>query len=239
MAVSCEAARMLQSEWGIPARKIRVIFNGVDTERFRPRQGHRTTHPEFPACTPADHIVACVANFLPIKSIDTLLRNWRRVVMADRRAKLWLIGDGPLRGSLTQLVDTLHLRDHVDFLGRREDVPDLLRAADLFVLPSQYEASSNAALEAMATGLPIVAFDVGGMSELIRPNYTGWLVPADAPGQLADTLLAALIDRSVRQRVGQAARRAVLEEHTLADWIDHYNSLYHNLVDGGRAACAE
>ncbi len=239
MTVSCEAARMLESEWGIPARKIRVIFNGVDTERFSPPQRHRTVHAGLPARTPADHIVACIANFLPIKGLDMLLRSWRRVVMADRRAKLWLIGDGPLRGALTQLADVLRLGDHVEFLGRREDVPDLLRAADLFVLPSQYEASSNAALEAMATGLPIVAFDVGGMRELIRPNHTGWLVPAGDPDHLADTVLSALIDRSARQRVGQAARRAVIEEHTLADWIDRYTSLYHSLAEGGRPACAE
>ncbi len=212
LAVSCEAARMLENEWDVPARKIRVIPNGVDTNRFRPPQGRCGDSPELPARRPADHVVACVANLHPIKNIDTLLRNWRRVAMADPRAKLWIIGDGPMRDALVKLSAELRIAETVEFLGRRDDIPELLRAADLFVLPSGYEGSSNASMEAMATGLPVIAFDVGGMSELVRPNHTGWLVPPDHPDRLADVILAALIDRSARQRAGQTARRAIVAE---------------------------
>ena len=90
----------------------------------------------------------------------------------------------------------------------------------------------------MATGLPVVAFDVGGMSELVRPNHTGWLVNPDQPDRLADVILAALIDRSARQRTGQTARRAVLAEHGVAEWVDRYATLYRTLAEGDTSACA-
>jgi glycosyltransferase involved in cell wall biosynthesis len=239
LTVSCEAARMLEGEWEVPANKIRVIANGVDTFRFSPPQSRCGESPELPARRPGDHVVACVANLLPIKNIDTLLRNWRKVAMADPQAKLWLIGEGPMHQPLARLSETLRVADTVEFLGQRDDIPDLLRAADLFVLPSCYEGSSNATMEAMATGLPVIAFDVGGMSELVRTNHTGWLVPADEPDRLADVILGALIDRSARQRAGQAARRAVLAEHGLSDWVDRYTHLYLTLSEGGASACAE
>lgn len=239
LAVSCEAARMLENEWDVPARKIRVIPNGVDTNRFRPPQGRCGDSPELPARRPADHVVACVANLHPIKNIDTLLRNWRRVAMADPRAKLWIIGDGPMRDALVKLSAEMRIAETIEFLGRRDDIPELLRAADLFVLPSGYEGSSNASMEAMATGLPVIAFDVGGMSELVRPNHTGWLVPPDHPDRLADVILAALIDRSARQRAGQTARRAIVAEHGISPWVERYASLYRSLCEGGASTCAE
>jgi glycosyltransferase involved in cell wall biosynthesis len=77
------------------------------------------------------------------------------------------------------------------------------------------------------------------MSELVRPNHTGWLLPADKPDRLADVVLAALIDRSARQRAGHAARRAILAEHGLSEWVDRYASLYRSLCEGGVSACVE
>ena len=240
MTVSRGAANMIQQEWRVAGDKIHVVPNGVDTDLFQPPGPGRDDDRGDPAIRgSADHVVICVANLVEIKAIDVLLINWRRVVMADPRARLWLVGDGPLREPLSRLADDLRIAGTVRFLGRRDDVPQLLRVADLFVLPSRYEACPNAVLEAMATALPVVAFDVGGIRELVRPHHTGWLAPADSPNQLADTILAALFDRSARQRVGQAARRAIIEEHNLDGWVDQYAELYHHLVEGDSPACAE
>jgi glycosyltransferase involved in cell wall biosynthesis len=238
MTVSREAASMLQQEWRVAGDKIHVVPNGVDANLFRPPDpGRGDDRPDLTVRGSADHVVICVANLVEIKAIDLLLNNWRRVVMADPRARLWLVGDGPLHAPLTRLANDLRIADTVQFLGRRDDVPQLLRVADLFVLPSRYEASPNAILEAMATALPVVAFDVGGIRELVRPHHTGWLVPADSPERLADTILAALFDRSARQRIGQTARRAIVEEHNLDGWVDRYAELYHRLVEGDSPAC--
>ncbi|HSW45200.1 MAG TPA: glycosyltransferase family 4 protein [Phycisphaerae bacterium] len=239
LSVSHDAGRMLHAEWGIPRRKIHVIHNGVDTERFTPVGPADKTGLHLPPRSPSDHVVICVANLHEIKAIDVLLDHWRRVVMADPHAVLWLVGEGPLHESLVRQAGRLRIAERVRFLGRRDDVPALLRAADLFVLPSRYEAGSNATLEAMASGLPVVAFDVGGMRELIQPNHTGWLIPENEPHRLADTVLAALIDRATRQRTGQAARRAVLEQHDMNHWIDRYATLYRHLAERGTPACAE
>ena len=231
LALCGDAARMMQVEWHVPAAKIHVLPNGVDTRRFRPAAGineilqarrRLDLHPE-------DHVVICVANLVPIKGLDVLLRAWRQVSMADRRARLLIAGEGPLRHQLEQLTLGLRCGTVVRFLGRVSDVEKVLRAADVFVLPSRSESSSNATLEAMASGLPVVACDVDGMRELVAPNHTGWLVPADAPERLAETLLAVLLDQPARQRVGQAAREAVIRQHRIDTWVAQYVALYRAL----------
>jgi len=233
LAVSREAARMMHREWGVPEHKLYTVPNGVDIRRFHPVDGAeplRRVRDELDLA-PGCHVVVCVANLLPIKAINVLLEAWRKVSMVDPNARLLLAGDGPLREELTLLAQRLRCGRTVRFLGSRPDVPALLQAADLFVLPSRYEGSSNAALEAMATAVPVVAFDVGGMRELIEPNRTGWLVPADQPHRFAETIVAALLDAPGRRRVGQAARKTIAEHYTTERWVDRYASVYHQIAD--------
>ena len=231
MAVSDEACTMMQQEWGVSADKLHTISNGVNTNRFYPRDCDGL----MPVIETNEHsekgpIVACVANYLPIKAIDRLIVAWRRVAMAHRTARLWLIGEGPLRGDLESLARQLRCSQSIVFLGQRTNVPELLRQADLFVLPSQSEACSNAVLEAMATGLPVIAFDIGGMNELIEPNRTGWLVPSENPDRLADAMATALSNRRACREIGQTARQYVLSHHSMDRWLDHYVWLYQQLA---------
>jgi glycosyltransferase involved in cell wall biosynthesis len=146
--------------------------------------------------------------------------------MVMPKAVLVIAGDGPLRGELQGLARDLRCAGSVRFVGRRDDVAAVLRAGDLFVLPSRYEGCSNSVLEAMATALPVIATDVGGTGELIEPNHTGWLVPPEHPHRLAETITAALLDRVARERVGRMAREAVLERFTLAQMRDTYARFY-------------
>jgi glycosyltransferase involved in cell wall biosynthesis len=249
LAVSDEAARMMLEQWGAPRSKLWSIPNGVDTDQFHPAGAadSMVRARDAVGLSPAELVVICVANLYPIKRLDVLLRAWRQVVMACPRVRLVIAGDGPLRGDLTSLTHELRCAATVKWLGRRDDVADLLRAADLFVLPSRYEACSNAVQEAMASGLPIVTTDVGGMRELITPQRTGWLVPPDAPKPLAETMLAALLDPAARRRVGQAARAAAVEQFGLDRWVVRLATLYSHLADAcepddaammGEPACA-
>jgi glycosyltransferase involved in cell wall biosynthesis len=231
LTVSRDAACMLQHEWNVLPQKLYTIPNGVDTQRFRPATdlNERRRIRQRLDLGPDHDVVICVANLMPIKGIDTLLQAWRQIDMADRPVCLLLVGDGPLRPSLVQLANQLCCRPAVRFLGHRNDVEQLLRAADLFVLPSRYEACSNVTLEAMASGLPVVACDVGGMRELITPDQTGWLVSPDSPQQLADTISAVLTDGPSRHRAGQAGRETVVRQFGIDSWTDQYAALYHVL----------
>jgi glycosyltransferase involved in cell wall biosynthesis len=232
LSVSREAARMMQREWGVHEHKMLIVPNGVDVDRFRPADNPD----QVGRCRSAiglqanDRVVICVANLHPIKGIDVLLRAWRQVAMVEPGARLLIVGDGPLRAELEGLASDLRCGNTVRFLGTRSDVADLLRAADLFVLPSRSEGCNNALLEAMATGLAVVASDAGGTAEIVTPNRTGWLVPPENPGRLAETILAALLDTPARQRVGQAARAFVVRHFALDAWIRRYALLYRQLA---------
>lgn len=232
LTVSKDSARMLHRCWKVPARKIHTIPNGVDTELFRPPKdvSERTAIRDRMGLIGDGPVVVCLANLVKIKQIDVLLSVWPTIVAAHRTARLALIGDGPLRAELTALTRRLGCVASVRFLGRRHDVHDLLRAADLLVIPSQYEASSNAVLEGMATGLPIVAFNVGGLGEQIIPGETGWLLAPDSPADMATTIIEALGSGRTREEYGQAARRVAIERHSLRMWIDRYESLYADLA---------
>lgn len=232
LAVSSEAADMMHHQWGVPKHKLYTVPNGVDIHRFRPVDDETRNRIRCELdLEHDDHIVVCVANLLPIKTIDVLLEAWRKVSMVDPHARLLLAGDGPLRSELTSLAQHLRCASTVRFLGSRADVPQLLQAADLFALPSRYECSSNATLEAMASALPVIAFDAGGMRELIEPHHTGWLVALDQPHEFAQTMIAALLDRAGRQRIGQASRQTVVEHYSFERWVERYSAVYHQMVD--------
>lgn len=232
LTVSHEAADLLRESLAIPGDKLTTIHNGVDTSLFTPADSeddilslrHRL-HVQ-----PGADLAVCVANLWPIKGLDVLIRAWRQVQMAHPLAKLLLVGEGPLRGELEELARRSRCSEAIHFLGAREDIPALLRACDLFVLPSRYEGCSNATLEAMACGLPIVGCDVGGMREIVTHNRTGWLVrPGDGEG-LVQILLAALLDRCVRNRVGTAARDAAVKNFGIDTWVARHVALYRRLA---------
>lgn len=232
VTVSRQSAAAMQEEWGVPAGKLTVIHNGVDLEQFQPDlsgDGSARMRAEL-GLRPDARVVICVANLLPVKGIDVLLRAWQRVVARQPAASLLLVGDGPLRGELQALTWNLGCRESVLFAGARENVAELLCCGDLFVLPSRYEACSNAILEAMAAGLPVVACDTGGNRELITPEQNGWLVRPDAPEDLAACILARLADDEGCRRAGAAARRAVVAEHGHADWVERYLAFYRRLA---------
>ncbi len=233
VTVSHEAAERMHHEWSIASEKLCVIPNGVDSECYRPAESDRHKHHlRRTLGLDEDTVpVICVANLLPIKGLDVLLAAWRKVCLADRSAQLLIVGEGPLGESLRAQAERLRCVSRVRFLGRREDVPDLLRAAEIFVLPSRSEGSSNALLEAMAAGLPIVATEVGSNRELIQPNRTGWLVPPDDPTRMAEAILNTLFNPSARQRVGAAARAEVLGRFSLQQWKERYRRLYRTLAE--------
>jgi glycosyltransferase involved in cell wall biosynthesis len=213
--------------------KFRKIYNGVtpiapwtEEERraFRAREG-------IPA---GARIVLCVSNFYPYKGHAELVDAVSRVVPASPDALFLLVGRdaGTLEASRT-LARKNGVEGNIRFLGNRTDVPDLLRACDLFVHPSREEGFSNAILEAMAAGRVVVAVDVGGNPEAVEDGRTGVLVPSRDPGLLAEAILGRLSDPEGTTEMGDSGRRRAGEHFSLDRMVREMEELYDSLLKAG------
>jgi glycosyltransferase involved in cell wall biosynthesis len=153
-------------------------------------------------------------------------------VVATRPEVLFLLvgRDSGTMERTRERVRQLGLEGHVRFLGNRADVPDLVRASDLFVHPSHEEGFSNAILEAMAGGLPVVACEVGGNPEVVRDDVTGLLVPPRDPERLAAAMRGLLDDGEKRRRMGVEGRRRASEEFPLDRMVKEMEALYESVL---------
>ncbi len=167
----------------------------------------------------------------PQKGLGFLLEAAAKVAQIRPDWHLVVAGDGPLRDSLRSQAETFpSLSDRVHWLGRRDDVPSLLKSADLLILPSLWEGMPNVVLEAMAAGLAVVATKVEGTEDLVIPEQTGWLVPPSDSEALAQTLLEAANDRDRLQRFGEAARARVEAQFTPARVVEAYEQLWAGVL---------
>ncbi len=224
VAVSADIRNWLIQDVGISEAKIDLIPNGVDTDKFRP--GDQVALKRSLGFSAADRIIGCVGRFDPVKNHPLLLKVFSRL-NPDLPIHLVLLGDGPERQRLAALRDSLPCRDRIHFVGQRENVAEFLRIMDLFVLPSRSEGICNALLEAMASGIPIVATAVGGNIELIEDAHTGLLVPSENEDAMVLALNRFLEDASgLRTLVGQYARRKAEEQYSLRHMIQSYESVY-------------
>ena len=214
--------------------KFRKIYNGVapiepwapdEAMAFRRREG-----------IPTDAFVAlCVSNFYPYKGHEELVEAAVRVVPAFPNIIFLLVGrdSGTLEATRTRVRER-GIEKSVRFVGGRADVPDLLRISDLFVHPSREEGFSNAILEAMAAGLPVVACDVGGNPEAVVDGETGRLVPPRDTQRLAGGMIELIADESKRKIFGEAGLRRATERFSLDRMVGELESLYESLGRRGR-----
>ena len=223
VTVSRDLARWLIEEVRVPARKVRTIYNGVDTERYA--LGDRAAARRALGIRPDWTVAGTVGRLDPVKDQVGLIRAFAQV--ANKGPSVLVIaGDGPSRRQLEALVGELALGDRVRLLGERDDVPLILRALDIFVLSSIGEGISNAILEAMATGLPVIATRVGGNSELVRDGLTGRLIEPRSPEALAEALAAYGDDPGLARAHGAAGRERVAREFGLDRMRAAYTALY-------------
>ncbi len=207
-------------------RPIHVVRNFVDTKRFYPRPaGACREH----YAGKGEKIVAHLSNFRAVKNIPGVVQMFARLQQRVP-AKLLLIGDGPQTAEAFSLAKSLGVAGDVKFLGNREDVDEILCAADVFLLPSNYEAFGLAALEAMACGVPVVASRVGGVSELIEDGKTGFLVRPDEYDAGAERLYQILTDSSLAFRLREAGLKAVRDNFTAEAVVPLYEDVYYNLL---------
>lgn len=225
VAVSDAVVPYLTGKVRVDPAKLRVVINGIDVERFRPAAATGNVRRQF-GLGEEDIVIGHVARFVPVKNQALLVEAAAAVFEQEPRAFLALVGDGPLRPDIEAHVKRLGIERRVGFLGRVSNLPALYRDFDMFVLSSYSEATSMSILEAMATGVPVVATSVGGTAELLAGGNAGILVPTEDTRALADAMLGLARSRESRERIGEAARRRVEEEYTERSMIDAYERLY-------------
>jgi glycosyltransferase involved in cell wall biosynthesis/peptidoglycan/xylan/chitin deacetylase (PgdA/CDA1 family) len=214
VANSQAAAERLRTEF-VPDHKILVIPNGIDPAAFAP---HR-----YSSSPRRITMVACLREE---KRIDVLVRAMPQILARYPDATLDLAGEGRCRGELTALANELGVADRVRFLGHRDDVPTVLEAADIFVLPSRSEAFPNSVMEAMAAGVPVVASNVGGIPELVRDGYNGRLVPPGNADALANAVLGLLDHPEQVEQFGRNGRGIVEQTYSFDRMVDQFETLY-------------
>jgi len=201
------------SGWGIPCDKIEVIYNAIDPSRYAL------------ACTKEEargrlglegKIILTVARLTPWKGIDRIIKVLPEIRRQINEANLVVVGDGPELGNLQGLVGELGVKEYVSFVGRvpHEEVPYYLRAADVFVLYSGYEGLPHIALEAMATGIPVILSDKGGNQEVVEDEVNGLLVPIDNQEKLREAILRVLQDKKLAEDFVKRSKEKIA--HTFA-----------------------
>lgn len=225
----------LRDRVGVADRKMRRICNGVDTKVFHPATGTKSPVPGCPF--PRDDsvtLIGAVGRMHGVKDQITLTRAFIRLVeiMSTVREHLGLVlvGDGPLREQARAELARAGLEDRAWLTGERDDIADLMRILDIFVLPSQAEGISNTILEAMATGLPVVATAVGGNPDLVINGETGRLVPPSDPLAMAEALAEYLADPQCIASHGAAGLARARDQFSLDGMVQRYLAVYDELM---------
>jgi sugar transferase (PEP-CTERM/EpsH1 system associated) len=238
VTVSEDLRSWLVSSVGIDKGQTQRICNGVDADRFhpRPRDEPRGLPDGFAGADSV--IIGSVTRFSKIKDplnlVDAFISIARSESPALRRARLVMIGGGELHAAACERLDKAGVHGRAWLPGKRDDVPELLRKMDLFVLGSLREGISNTILEAMATGLPVVATATGGNRELVTVGETGTLVPPGDSDALAEALGHYLLDEAARETQGRNAREAALSVYSLGTMVANYLDLYRQLLQRAR-----
>jgi glycosyltransferase involved in cell wall biosynthesis len=229
VAVSGPIEEELRSS-GVAPRRVRVIPNGVDTRRHFPVDDPERRRARRALGLPPVPAVVYAGRLAPEKGVDVLVDAWAGARRRGSLATLAIVGDGAERGALERRARDHGILGAVRFAGAADDVTPWLRAADAFVLPSRTEGLSVALLEAMATGLPVVASDVGGTRAAV--GETAVLVPPADPVALCAALCAVLEEPGRAAALGAAARRRVLEEFGILQVARRHLALYREVADG-------
>lgn len=228
VAVSREIEQWLTGSVGIRPAKVVRICNGVDTRRFAPAGSATRVLVPPPWREPGTVVIGTVARMAAIKDPLNLVRAFiaLRSAPGGRAARLLFVGDGDLKSAAEQLLREAGALEAAWLPGSRDDVPQLLREMDVFALGSRREGISNTVLEAMASGLPVVATATGGNLELVRDGEAGRLVPPGDAAALAAALLAYVTDPQLRGAHGRRARQLAEHEYSLRTMVDAYAALY-------------
>ena len=235
VTVSDELRQWLIDTVGVDETRVTRICNGVDIDKFRPQRAGDGALPLPPGFVDdSSTVIGSVCRFSAIKDplnlVEAFINLKKRAAPASANARLVMIGDGELHEAARERLQAAEVDGHAWLPGSRDDVAELLRTMHVFVLGSQREGISNTVLEAMASGLPVIATATGGNLELVSADTTGALVPPGDPGALGEAVGAYLDSPSLLHAHGRAARQRTVDRYSLGGMIDAYDALYRQHV---------
>jgi glycosyltransferase involved in cell wall biosynthesis len=222
--------RIIAREYRIPERQMTVVPYGMDTDAFRKRM----EEPVAISAPPGKKVLVCPARLNKEKGHEHLLHALARLKQERTDWVCWVIGDGGLREDLTKLCGRLRLQRQVTFFGHRDDIPALLKQADLFVLPSILDNLPYAVMEAQVAGKPVVATQAGGIPEMVLHGETGLLSPVGDTEALYRNLQRLLDDDLLRQNLGQRAREWGQKQWSLQTMTKRILEVYDHVLQRRR-----
>ncbi len=235
IALSKDLESWLHHSIGVKQAKIRQLYNGVDVNKFSPREVTKHKIPDKYFVGQDVKIIGTVGRISGEKDQFSLVlamaEVFKRQPELTNVLRLIIIGDGPLFSELEQLVREKGLQDYIWLAGARDDIPELFNEMKLFILPSLGEGISNTILEAMASGLPVIATNVGGNPELVIEGKTGTLVQPKMPDELADKIIEFHQQPYLFSEYGRAAKKRIEKEFSLDAMVRRYISVYDDMIN--------
>jgi sugar transferase (PEP-CTERM/EpsH1 system associated) len=229
IALSRDLAHYLINPVGIAAKRVTQIYNGVDSTRFHPSP-IRQPISGSPFNDAGLWLVGTAGRMQTVKDQTNLARAFVEVLTTApqlrQRLRLIMIGDGPLRREALAILEAAGVDDLAWLPGERKDIPEIMRGLDCFVLPSLGEGISNTILEAMASGLPVIATAVGGNTELVSEGINGRLVPAADPSALAKAIIDLAQQPELAKSLGQQGRQQIEQRYSMAAMVQSYQQVY-------------
>jgi sugar transferase (PEP-CTERM/EpsH1 system associated) len=230
MALSRDLADYLVEKVRVPQANITQVYNGVDTDRFRPEPRWPLSVADCPFNCAQHWLVGTVGRMQTVKDQVMLAHAFAQaILLAPKlrlRMRLVMVGAGPLRAQVQAVLNAAGLSELAWLPGERSDVAEIMRGLHAFVLPSLAEGISNTILEAMASGLPVVATAVGGNADLVVPGHTGYIVPPAHPQAMALRLVELAENPQRARTMGQAGREHVQAEFSMQAMVSTYQRVY-------------
>ncbi len=234
-SVSHSGDRQLREQTRVPANRITVIPNGIDLNVYERRDSdERRRRRAGLGWDDATFVVGTVGALTPVKGQASLISAVARITRVVDNVRLLIVGDGPLRESLTRQANEEGIGERVTFTGPRDDIPDLLACMDAYVCSSVSEGMSNSLLEALASGIPTVATDVGDNALVVRDGIDGRIIASDSSKSIAVELASLARSSELRQRYASAARERA-REFSFDRTAHAYEAFYESLVTPARA----
>jgi sugar transferase (PEP-CTERM/EpsH1 system associated) len=230
ITVSRDSADLCRKELKISPRKIETIWNGVDTEIFKPALNKGSLRKEL-SVNDNSFVIGCVARLSPEKDHATLLKAVKILKDRNRNVSLVIAGGGVLDFKLKELSRELGVETEVRFLGLRSDITHILMALDVFVLSSLTEGIPLSILEAQACGIPVIATDVGGNSEVVLAGISGFLVATQHPCLIAEKIEQLIDNPTMAKTMGEMGRKRIEDEFSLRESSKKYVSVYCESIE--------
>lgn len=230
LIANSEAGRESLIMRGVPPERIHVIVNGINLDRLHSNPDRVSQYREQLAVPQGGKVVGILASLLPVKLHETFLRAGAALAQRQPDLRFAIFGDGPLRADLELLAADLRVAEHTVFFGYQRDVADCLGACDLLVSTSRVEGLSNAVLEAMALGVPVVASDIPGNRELVKPGRTGCLVPVGDHAALASAMEHAFAHPVETGTYARQARDMIRIDFSVERMAREHEALYDLLL---------